>query len=335
MNPGSHAPQACILIQSSQQNTGIPAFGWMLDDGPALGEYNPRILKTLDDMLKNGKSRSTQKSTFYALREMNRKVDLMNPESVKEYIALKECSPATKEKIAKGYNYFVLSNELQWQKPIYKYDSKVPIAPTKEQAEAIISSAPSINAATIFRVLLESGFEGEELHGTTEKDIDTEQGIITVAGHKQHSGRNYKFKKATTEMLKLYISKHHQKHPFPRPKIMAQAWRKARARASQKLSRPDLNKIPLKGLRNLSGIIVWQKTKDPWTVMLHMGQKKLDTTQHYLSAMTQQPIYEQEYTTIAVKTGEPDSLQKAIELLEQGFKVSTEMDGYKLFSKPK
>jgi hypothetical protein len=131
---------------------------------------------------------------------------------------------------------------MQWQKPIYKYDSKVPITPTKEQAEAIISSAPSINSATIFRVLLESGFEGEELHGTIEQDIDTEQGIITIAGHKQHNGRKHKFKKATTEMLKLYISKHHRKHPFPRPKIMAEAWRKARAQTSQKLSRPDLNK---------------------------------------------------------------------------------------------
>jgi len=47
-----------------------------------------------------------------------------------------------------------------------------------------------------------------------------------------------------------------------------------RKRATIKLSRPDLNKIPLKGLRNLSGIIVWQKTHDPWTVMHHMGHKK-------------------------------------------------------------
>jgi hypothetical protein len=85
----------------------------MLDDGPALREYNPRILKTLDDMLKDGKSRTTQKSTFYGLREMNRKADLMNHESFKEYIALKGCSQATKEKLAKGYKYFVLSNKLQ------------------------------------------------------------------------------------------------------------------------------------------------------------------------------------------------------------------------------
>jgi hypothetical protein len=52
---------------------------------------------------------------------MNRKADLMNHESDKEYIALKEFSQANKEKLAKGHDYFVLSNKLQWQKSIYKY----------------------------------------------------------------------------------------------------------------------------------------------------------------------------------------------------------------------
>jgi len=335
LNPGSHAPQACILNHSSQQITGIPVFIWKLDDDPALQEYNPQILKTLDDMLKNGKAKSTQRSAFYALRELNRKADLMNPESIKQYIGLKECSEPTKEKLAKGYNYFVLSNGLTWQKPIYKYDSKVPITPTKEQAEAIISSAPTINSATIFRILLESGFEGEELHGTTEQDIDTEQGIISVAGHKQHNGRSYKFKASTAEMLRLYVANNHRLHPFPRPKIMGEMWRKARKRASAKLSRPDLNKIPLKGLRNLSGIIVWQKVKDPWTVMLHMGHKKLSTTQHYLSAMTQQPFYEQEWISKAVQLGTPSTIKEISELADAGFTKFTEADGYQIFRKPK
>ena len=52
-------PKACILIQSSEEFTKIHGFAPLLDDGPALGEYNLRILKTLDDMLKDGKSRST------------------------------------------------------------------------------------------------------------------------------------------------------------------------------------------------------------------------------------------------------------------------------------
>jgi integrase len=181
LNPGSHAPQACILIQSSKEFPKIHGFALLLDDGPAYADYNERILKTLEQMLANGLKKHTRRQVFYTLRDLNRHVDLMNPEAVKLHLAtLKKengepASEATKQK--KANNYFAVSNGLTWNKPIYKYDSKVPITPTKEQAEAIISSAPTTNTATIFRILLESGFEGEELHQTTAKDIDTEQGI--------------------------------------------------------------------------------------------------------------------------------------------------------------
>ena len=336
LNPGSHAPQACILIQSSEEFTKIHGFAPLLDDGPALGEYNDRIIKTLNKMLESGNKKSTRRSAFYCLRKLNRETDLMNPEAVKRRInTLKkengeDASDPTKQKFVNSYNYFAIYNGLTWEKIVYKYNSKVPITPTKEQAEAIISSAPTINSATIFRILLETGFEGEELHGTTEKDIDTEQGIITVAGHKQHNGRNYRLKPSTTEMLRTYIHKHNRLHPFPRPQVMGESWRKARAKASVKLSRPDLNKIPLKGLRNLSGIILWQKCKDPWTVMLHMGHKKLDTTQHYLSAMTHQPIFEQEWISKTARTPE-----EATALIEAGFTKADEFDGIHIYRKPK
>jgi integrase len=314
---------------------------WKLDDDPAYAEYNIRILKTLQEMTANGKAWNTMHSVCSTLRELNRHVDLMNPEAVKLHISTltkangEETAKATKQKKVNNYNYFVISNGLKWEKPIYKWDTKTPITPTREQAEAIISAAPSFNAATIFRILLESGFEGQELHNTTEQDMDTEQGIITVAGTKGHSGRCYKFKAATTEMLKTYFANHGRKHPFPKPKVMAHAWTTARERAANQLSRPDLTKIPLKGLRNLSGIIMWQKCKDPWTVMLHMGHKKLDTTQHYLRAMTQQPIFEQEYITKAVQLGTSTTIKEIMELIDAGFRKETEADGYQIFRKPK
>ena len=216
MNPGSHTPQACILNQSSKEFTKIHGFALLLDDGPAFQDYNNRIIKTLEKMLGNGKAKHTRKQVGNTLRQLNRVINLMEPEAVKVYIGnLKKkdrynkqteepASEATKQKYANNYDYFVTSNSLTWKKPFYKYNSKVPITPTKEQAETIISSAPSLNMATIFRILLEAGFEGEELHGTTEKDIDTEQGIITVAGHKQHNGRSYKLKASTAEMLSLH-----------------------------------------------------------------------------------------------------------------------------------
>lgn len=71
------------------------------------------------------------------------------------------------------------------------------------------------------------------------------------------------------------MTKHKRKHPFPRPQVMGESWRTARTRAAEQIGNNELKKIPLKGLRNLSGIIVYEKTQDPWRVMLHMGHKKL------------------------------------------------------------
>jgi integrase len=306
LNPGSPAPQASVLIRGIQPITGtqgsskapnpfqhvINGLNVILDYGPAISEYNNRILKTLETMASNGAKKHTLRNIMYELKMLNRQIDLMNPEAVKTYISemkTKKGEPASdeyKHKTTFSYDCFAKANGLTWQKPKYTYDPKPPITPTKEQAETIIASAPSSNAATIFRILLEAGFEGEELHSTTEKDIDTEQGIIRVEGHKQHNGRAYKLKQSTAEMLRVYMQTHHREHPFPSPAIMWDSWRTARQRAAAKLSRPDLNKIPLKGLRNLSGILFWQKRPDTWLVMLHMGHKKLSTTQHYLQAMT-------------------------------------------------
>lgn len=167
MNPGSPTPQAGILNQSSKEFTKIHGFALLLDDGPAFQDYNNRIIKTLEKMLAEGKKLNTRRQVCNTLRGINRHVDLMEPETVKLYIGslLKEneepTNEATKQKKANNYDYFVKCNNLTWQKPIYHWNTKVPITPSKTQAEQIISAAPSINAATIFRILLEAGFEGQ------------------------------------------------------------------------------------------------------------------------------------------------------------------------------
>jgi site-specific recombinase XerD len=132
----------------------------------------------------------------------------MNPEAVKLTIANwinQNGTPASeqrKHKFVWDYDYFVKSNNLQWTRPKYNNDSPPPITPSIEQAEAIIKFAPSTSSLTIFQILLETGFEGEELHCTTSKNIDIEQGIISVEGHKEHTSRAYTLSKQTTALLK-------------------------------------------------------------------------------------------------------------------------------------
>ena len=86
MNPGSRTPQARILNQSSKEFTKIHGFALLLDDGPAFQDYNSQILKTLEKMLGDGKAKHTRKQVFSTLRQLNRVVNLMEPEAVRIYI---------------------------------------------------------------------------------------------------------------------------------------------------------------------------------------------------------------------------------------------------------
>jgi len=164
LNPGPPAPQASVIIRQHGKIPVILDLPVVLDYGPAYEDYNNLIIKTLQQMAADGRKRATIKSVVWTLRTLNRHVDLMNPDAVKLHIAnLKDkngepASDATKHKHIWNYNYFVKTNGLTWIKPKYKYDLPVPITPTKEQAETIITTAPTFNSATIFRILFRIRF---------------------------------------------------------------------------------------------------------------------------------------------------------------------------------
>ncbi len=278
-------------------------------------------------MQANAKSANTIRSAFYTLRTLNRIADLMNPEAVKMKISEMKVSNQTKQKHINNYTYFCTTNKIQWQRPTYTWDTKIPIIPLKQNVETIIAAATP-KTATIFTILAETGLEGAELWKVKRKDMDTEQGIITAEGNKGHRGRSFKLKQQTAEMLRTYLHRYTENEPFPNPKAMGEAWREARNRAATKIGKPELKQIMLKALRNYSAAQLYYATQDPWRVMLHLGHKKLDTTQHYISGMI--PQGETEYTCKTAKTPE-----EAIALIEAGFQYVTEMDGLKIFKKRK
>ncbi len=327
MNPGSPTPQAGILNHSSKEIPEIHGFALKLDDDPALQEYTHRVINTIEQLRANGKAENTIKSVTFTLKRLNRETDLMNPEAVKLHIGNLKVSNQTKQKLINNYGCFCKTNEIEWNKPVYHWDTKIPIIPTKENVELIIASA-TMKTATIFTILAETGLEGAELYNIKRRDIDAEQGVITAAGNKGHRGRSFKLKQRTAELLRTYLQKYTAEQPFPNPKAMGEAWREARTRAANKLNKPELKQIMLKSLRNYSAAQLYYATQDPWRVMLHLGHKKLDTTQHYISGML--PQGEEEYTCKTATT-----IQEAQTLIEAGFQYITEIDGTKLFKKRK
>jgi len=333
LNPGSPAPQAGILDHSSPFLTKIPDKGLLDYDPKTTAKHTELIVNTLLTLKNNGKAENTLKSVNKVLTRMSRYTDLTNPEDVKTYIAnaKKENSEpltnSSKSKLVFCYDCLCKANGLTWNAPHYKWEQKTPIIPTKENVTKIIS-ASTRRYATIFTILAETGLEGEELHGIHRKDIDTERGIITVEGHKGHASGTYKLKPHTTEMLREYLAKNPQDHPFPRPKIMGQTWLKTRNRLADNLKQPELKNIPMKSLRNYSGAQLYYVLPDPIAVMRHLRHKKLETTMHYLRAIVIDG--EEEYT---VKTA--TNIKEATELLEHGFQYIQEIDGIKIYRKRK
>jgi site-specific recombinase XerD len=210
-------------------------------------------------MLTNdGLKPSTVRHTKYKLQELADHVDLFNPEAVKHYVATAisektkyPFSASTKNKFLYAVDKFYENQGIQWKKPYYKVDEKIPIIPTTKNVELIINNA-SQKYATIFTILAEIGAEGKELENTSQDQIDTEQGIINITGCKGHGSGNYKLKNKTAEMLRIYLHKNSEKYPFPKSNIMGQVWRDIRKRTATKLCKPELYKIQLRNLRYYS-----------------------------------------------------------------------------------
>jgi len=339
LNPGSPAPQAGILDHSRRICTKIPTKSKAETQTRRRPPKIPTkqkelIINTLINLKNNGKAENTIKSVSQNLTRISRHADLSKPEEVKAYIAHAKridngepLSNSTKSKLVFCYDCLCKTQQIQWKPPTYKWEQKTPIIPTKENVTKIISASTK-RYATIFTILAETGFAGQELHKTHKNNIDTEQGIISVEGCKGHASGSYKLKTQTTEMLRAYLAKNPKDYPFPKPKVMSQIWRRTRNKLANNLKQPQLKKIPMKNLRNYSGAQLYYKLLDPIAVMRHLRHKKLEATMHYLSGITING--EEDFTCKTAKT-----IQEATQLIEAGFQHITEINGIQLFRKRK
>ena len=286
MNPGSPTPQAGILNQSSPIRPSIPYANREAIRRPhETVRYQAEIDKTCEKAKVEGKRPNTVNNFYHKLRQLARVCDLMNPDDVKHTIGYAKLSNATKCTFALAYEWFTRANGLKWEKPKYKWENHIPIIPTTNQVNKIISASTE-RFATIYTLMTETGVEGQELRETSRKQYDSAQKILNIRGLKGHGDNNYKLKPRVAEMLEKYLARNPQEYPFPRAKTMSQMWLRARDKASRLHNDPELEKIPMKNLRNYSGAQVYFKSANsPIAVMRHLRHKKLETTMHYLQAI--------------------------------------------------
>jgi len=330
LNPGSPTPQAGILNQSSHPTPNITTSERREE---AIRRPQQEIAcqeqidKTIAKATIEGKARNTLRGFRSRLTQLSRVADLMNPNDVKKAIGYSKLTNSSKSSFALAYQWFTKANGLKWEKPKFKWNVGTPIIPTTDQVNKIIS-ATTFRFATIFKLMAEIGVEGEELHQTHRNQFEQTQAIISIKGLKGHGSANYKLKQPIANMLREYLAKDPRDYPFPQPKVMSKMWRTARDTASKNHNDPTLKTIPMKNLRNYSGAQFWYTFPDPIGVMRHLRHKRMETTMHYLRAITLDGDIQ--YDCKTAKT--PEEITKLIEL---GYTLADTIDGIHFYRKRK
>jgi integrase len=228
-----------------------------------------------------------------------------------------------KQNYVKAYGSLTNANEINWKRPNYKVERRIPTIPTRENLMKIISTAKKY--APIFKTLMETGLMPYELSQVKQAEIDLERGILSARGYKGHTSRTFKLTQETTAMLKEYFGKYQS---FPQSVYIGKMWRKHRNKIAKKLQDVAIKTIRLYDLRHYYATMLYAKTRDILLVKQQLGHKKIETTMIYT-----QLVHFNEDDDYTCKTA--SNINETTQLIEHGFEYITDMDGLKIFRKRK
>ena len=248
---------------------------------------------------------------------------MSDADSVKDYVATLSVDNSFKSQLVKCYGYFASVNGINWVKPVYRHERKIPKIPKREKILQVISASKKY--AALFKVLYETGVMPFELSKVERNDLDADSCVLSVRDYKGHAFRTVRLSRETTAMLNTYFAKYLQ---IPDAYWICRMWRETRDKVHRKMQDESIKKIQLYDLRRFYATALYARTRDILLVKQQLGHKKLETTMLYTQLLTY--TEDDQYTCKTAKT-----LEEAVELLEAGFEYVTEMDGVKLFRKRK
>lgn len=274
-------------------------------------------------------SESTVMGFGKKLRYLMKHVNLEDPEQVKQFISERDCSNGHKGNVVNAYDHYVKYHGLTWEKPCYDRVDKIQRIPRTQDINKIISHV-RMKYAVCYSVIRDTGIRPIEASRLKVKDIDRENGWIYPQSAKHGSGRILKLKPSTVAMVNSYISKYglsENDFLWNNLKQIRDKWVRIRNAVSKKLGEPQLRNIKLYDLRHHFATRLYIKTKDIVYVQRQLGHKNITNTLRYIGVID----FDKEEYIVKVAS----SVEEVTPLVEQGFEYVTEMEGKKIFRKPK
>jgi integrase len=285
-------------------------------------------------MNKQGFSPATIQAAVKTLRAIARRVNLLNPETVKSYLAMLRVSETRKQKITEDLTRFYEYKKIPFAKPHYRRIEVMPLLPLEVEIDQLASGLGK-KSATFILVLKETGMRLGECWNLKWIDLDTESCTIRVTPEKGSNPRTLKISTKLVCMINAlpkkwaYIFRNpavpieNSLHTFRRHFV------EQRRKIAKKIQNPRIESINFKSLRHWRASTLYYKTKDILLVKDALGHKSIASTMKYTHLIDQ--FKEEEYTVKAAQ-----SEAEAKPLIEMGFQfVLTTPDGYMLFRKRK
>jgi len=295
----------------------------------AEAEAKGKVLEFLWYLKKQGRLPITIKGHSSVLNTLIRRgVNVLDPEKVKEHLAVSNLKNSSKRTIVIVYQNFLKFLSKPWQPPTYRSERSIPFIPSEAEIDLLITCSGK-RLAAFLQLLKETGMRAGEAEKLKWIDIDFERRIINVKPEKGSNPRLLPISPKLVSMLKALPKKKDQ--VFSTLKTLQTCfWRKRRSLAI-KTNNPRLLRIHFHTLRHWKATMEYHKTKDPWHVKQLLGHKSIRSTEIYINI--EQAIFQTTSDEFHVKVAEkPEEIKK---LLEVGFEYICTKDGLMFFRKRK
>ncbi len=294
----------------------------------ALGE----ILSFASWMMKQGYKDSTIRACVRSLKGLARRADLLNPESVKAYLAGAKLSEARKAILVQHMARFYTYKRIPFDKPHYVAVDTLPFIPMESEVDQLIPGVGK-KTAVYLQLLKETGARAGEAWNIRWVDINSQQGTATITPEKGSRARRLKITSSLVMMLDHLP--HRSEYVLRNPAIdkseslddFSRNFSAQRRKIAEKLQNPQMLRISFKTLRHFKATMEYQKTKDILHVMQMLGHRNIQNTLVYTHLINNES---DQFICKVAKT-----VEEAKDLVESGFEYVTDVEGLKLFRKRK
>lgn len=286
-----------------------------------------KIVEWLWHLKKKGLAENSIYIYGQRISQLAKKCNVLDPEAVKETIAMAEYSVNTKSYDVIVYGEFLKWLKIEWDAPIYKRERKLPFIPLESELDQVIA-ATGLKTSVFLRLLKETGMRRGEAERLKWTDFDLERRIVQV--NAPEKGSNPRILPISNKLIGM-LQTFQRKRETVFSSSLHNVFYRQKKGIAKKLGNPRILEISLHTFRHFKGTMLYHQTHDPIHVQRVLGHRDIKSTMLYIQI--EESLFqnaEDEFHSATAAT-----VKDTCKLVEAGFEYVTEISGTKIFRKRK